>query len=67
MVDEDVFSDHRMITFSISGLDLASKNFRNPRRANWDFYRHTLTYLLPPVEREWFMSLHIHFAVFKAL
>lgn len=42
VVDEETFSDHRLIKFNLSGNFPCREPYRNPRKTNWDEYREVL-------------------------
>ena len=43
---EESLSDHKIIEFSLGGLDTLIPPFRNPRQTDWKAYRETLAFNL---------------------
>lgn len=39
VADEETFSDHRLIKFSLRGSFQAKEPYRNPKKTNWNLYR----------------------------
>lgn len=42
VTDEDTFSDHKLIRFSLEGYAPQRNPYRNPRKTNWSLYREVL-------------------------